>query len=118
MQLADWQDEFAALGVEVAAITYDPVATQRRFADASGISYALLSDQDVASVKAYDVLNTEYPPGHKGYGIPYPGVFFIDRNGIIAAKFAVPGYRERPPFDVMEAKLRQILGSAAQAAAG
>jgi peroxiredoxin len=116
VQLADWQDEFAALGVEVAAITYDPVATQRQFAEASGIDYPLLSDTDVASVRAFDVLNDDYEPGHRAYGIPYPGVFFIDRKGIIAAKFAVPGYRERPPLAVIEAELRQILGSSAQAA--
>lgn len=117
MQLADWQDEFAALGVKVAAITYDPVETQAEFAQASGITYPLLSDQNVVAVTAFDVLNTEYEPGHRGYGIPYPGVFFIDRDGEVAAKFAVPGYRERPPLAAIEAELRELLGSSGAVAA-
>lgn len=109
MQLADWQDEFAALGVAVAAITYDPVATQAAFATAANIEFPLLSDQNAKAVRAYGVLNPDYGPGDRAYGIPRPGVFFINGDGVIAAKFAVPGYRERPPLAAIEAELRALL---------
>lgn len=84
--------------MNVAAITYDPVAQQLSFASASDIQFPLLSDQDAVHVNAYGVRNEEYPPGHKGYGIPHPGAIYFDARQILRLKFAIPGYRQRPPM--------------------
>ena len=46
----------------------------------------------------------DYEPGHRVYGIPYPGIFLVDPNGVIQAKFAEESYRDRPDFaNVLEA---------------
>ncbi len=86
------------MGVNVAAITYDPVDQQMSFASASDITYPLLSDQDVAHVNAYGIRNEEYAPGHAGYGIPHPGIIYFDSQQVVRLKFAIPGYRQRPPM--------------------
>jgi peroxiredoxin len=99
VQLAQWQERFAALGVNVAAMTYDDISALKTFHDQQNLDYPLLRDVDAKYVKAFGVLNQEYQPGDRGYGIPYPGILFIRPDGEIAAKFAVPGYRGRPPFE-------------------
>lgn len=101
VQLAQWQDAFEARGVHVAAMTYDARDALAGFHDAQGLAYPLLQDVDVKHVNAYGVLNREYHPGDAGYGIPYPGVLYIGTDGTVLAKFAVPGYRQRPPFQRM-----------------
>ena len=82
----------------MAAVTYDPPETNAAFVAKSEIGYPLLSDVDAATVKAYGVLNEDYEPGHRAYGIPHPGIVYI-AAGTIIVKRAVPGYRQRPPFD-------------------
>lgn len=101
VQLAEWQDAFEAAGVRVAAMTYDDVTVLAEFHEAQRLRYPLLQDVDVKHVSAYGVRNLEYQPGDSGYGIPYPGVLYVGPDGTVLAKFAVPGYRQRPPFQEM-----------------
>ncbi len=99
VQLAQWQDKFAALGVNVAAMTYDAETILADFHAEQKLSYPLLRDEDVRHVTALGIRNEEYGPGHMGYGIPHPGILYIKPDGTIAAKYAVPGYRSRPPLE-------------------
>ncbi len=87
--------------MHVAAMTYDDREALATFHAAQGLRYPLLQDVDVKHVNAYGVLNRDYHPGDSGYGIPYPGVLYIGPDGVIRAKFAVPGYRQRPSFQAM-----------------
>ena len=98
VQLAEWQDRFAGIGVSLAGMTYDSVEILKTSHDAQGLGYPLLQDVDAEHVIAYGVLNEEYQPGDRGYGIPHPGILFIQPDGTVALKFAVPGYRGRPPL--------------------
>jgi peroxiredoxin len=55
-------------------------------------------------VNALGILNEDYEPSSRAYGVPHPGIFLLDPNGVIRAKFAEEGYRARPDFDsVLEA---------------
>ena len=98
VQLADWQEKFAAIGVNVAGMTYDDVSVLAEFHDRHDLGYPLLQDVDVKHVDAYGIRNQRYEPGDAGYGIPEPGILFISPDGVIRLKFAVPGYRQRPPL--------------------
>ncbi len=85
-------------------MTYDDVSALAAFHAEQQLGYPLLKDEDIKHIGAYGVLNTEYEPGDSGYGIPYPGILYVDREGKVLLKFAVPGYRQRPPLDaVLEA---------------
>ena len=108
VQLASWKEKFAALGVNVAGMTYDDQSVLAKFHDDNALGYPLLQDVDVKHVNAYGIRNTSYEPGDGGYGIPEPGILFIDPDGVVRAKFAVPGYRSRPPFE----EIYQAVGEA------
>ena len=70
-----------------------------------GIEFTLLQDVEMRHVNAFGVLNTtDYEPGDRAWGVPYPGIFLIDADGVIRFKLAEEGYRIRPDFaDVLEA---------------
>lgn len=101
MQLAERQQDFEALGVNVAGMTYDDVSVLAAFHAEQKLGYPLLQDKDTKHIGAYGVLNTDYEPGDSGYGIPYPGILYVDGDGKVLLKFAVPGYRQRPPLDAV-----------------
>lgn len=96
--MAEWRDRFAEIGVQLAAMTYDERLLLAQFHEAEQLGYPLLQDEKALHVDAYGVRNTEKEPGHQGYGIPHPGILYIRKDGVVAMKFAVPGYRERPPL--------------------
>ena len=95
-------------------MTYDDLDVLKTFHDANGLEYPLLRDVEAQHVIAYGVLDEDYEPGHRGYGIPHPGILFIRPDGAVALKFAVPGYRGRPPFDAVYAAIAQLDGAASR----
>jgi peroxiredoxin len=104
VQLAQWQSRFEAIGVNVAAMTYDERSILADFHSTNSLGYPLLQDEEAKHVSAYGVLNEDYEPGQANYGIPHPGILYIGGDGTVLLKFAVPGYRSRPPFsEVLDA---------------
>ena len=76
-------------------ITYDAPSLQQAFIDAGDIDYPLISDLDAATMIALGILNTDYEPGQSAYGIPYPGVFIVNRSNEIVGKLFIESFRER-----------------------
>jgi peroxiredoxin len=74
------------------------VAALKRFADKRHITFPLLSDPDHRVIEAFGVRNRE-ADGTRIAGVPYPGVFLIDRAGVIRAKLFYEGYRQRHHSD-------------------
>ena len=107
MQLTDIAEQFEVMGVSVVAMTYDSIETLQEVSEDEGIRFTLLRDEDITHVNRLGILNdTDYEPGQRAYGVPYPGIFLISSDGIIRAKFAEERYRDRPDFS-------DILASAA-----
>jgi len=100
-QLVDAQSQFEALGFNVTTMTYDPVNTLKEAEEEYEVTFPMLYDEDSAFIKALGILNAQYEPGHRAYGIPYPGIFLIDAQGVIRAKLAEEDYRERPDFSLV-----------------
>jgi peroxiredoxin len=100
-RLVTVQAQFAALGINVAAMTYDPVATLMEAQEEYGATFPLLYDEGNTHVKAMGILNTQYSPGERAYGIPYPGIFLLDAQGVIRAKLAEQDYKLRPEFSLV-----------------
>ena len=103
MQLAEWRDRFAVLGVKLAGMTYDAQSVRADFAADNALGYPLLQDNDAEFVNALGVRNVDYGPEHRFYGIPYPGILFVSPDGVVLRKFAEPGYRARPAFEDVHA---------------
>ncbi|MFT6519803.1 MAG: peroxiredoxin [Candidatus Azotimanducaceae bacterium] len=99
MQLESVKQMLAPLGVNVAAMTYDAVETNARFQARHKVTYPLLSDIDARHVMAFGILNEQYAPGHRFYGIAHPGMMLVSPEGKIVARFAEANFRQRPDYD-------------------
>ncbi len=85
-------------------MSYDNVATNSAFSRKYQIQYPLLSDVGYAHVKAFGILNENHPVGHPWHGVPHPGVFVVNREGVVVRKFAEANYRRRPELsDILDA---------------
>lgn len=93
------QGPLAQRGYALAALSYDAPEVLAAFAVKQGIGYALLSDEKSAIIDAYGIRDPQYPPTSRAYGVPKPGIFVIDSRGVIRAKLAEEGYKNRPPVE-------------------
>lgn len=95
MELQARAGEFQKLGLGVVSITYDPIPVIQKFAQDRKIEFPILSDADHSIVQRYGLLNRQYEPGHRNYGIPHPGTFIVDREGRVLARYFEEEYQYR-----------------------
>lgn len=77
------------------AISYDSVGALKNFADRQHITYPLLSDPESTIIRAYDIPNETVKPGTVAFGIPNPGVYVVDTQGKVVAKYFEEDYKDR-----------------------
>ena len=87
--------EFRKRGLNVAALTYDSAELLRHFAEQKRITYPLLADPESKVIRAFDILNQNFPPDHAWYGVSFPGTYIVDQQGIVRARFFEEDHRER-----------------------
>ncbi len=86
-------------GVQVVGLSYDDPAVLKRFSDKAKIGFPMLSDPESKTIEAYHIRN-EAAKG-KAEGVPNPGTFILDQNGVIRAKLFLDGYRDRHTMDAL-----------------
>ncbi len=82
-------------------MTYDSLDITAKFAKQRKIDFPILRDIDARHVKSFAILNMNYEPGHRFYGIPLPGILLLDPDGVLLAKFAEEDYKDRPEFTLV-----------------
>jgi peroxiredoxin len=82
-----------AAGVQLVGISYDSPTVLKKFSDREKITFPLLSDPGSKTIEAYHIRN-EAAKG-RALGVPNPGTFIVDREGVIRAKLFLEGYRDR-----------------------
>ena len=80
-------------GVQVVGISYDDVRVLKGFSDQFQIGFPLLSDPESQVIEDYHILNPDAKG--KAEGVPYPGTFLLDSQGVIRAKLFLEGFRDR-----------------------
>ena len=100
-QLVEVAPELAAMGISVATMTYDSLEILKAAEEDYSVNFPMLRDEDVKQVSALGILNQQYQPGQRAYGIPEPGIFLVSADGIIRFKFAEQDYRMRPDFSLV-----------------
>ena len=80
-------------GVQVVGISYDDVKALKSFSDRMKIAFPLLSDPGSKTIDAYHIRN-EAAKG-RAEGVPNPGTFILDQEGVIRAKLFLEGFRDR-----------------------
>jgi peroxiredoxin Q/BCP len=86
-----------AAGVQVVAVSYDPVKALAAFAERRRITFPLLSDPGSKTIEAYGLLNQEAKGRAKG--VPHPATLLVDRTGVVRARLGREGYRQRHTLD-------------------
>jgi len=118
VELEQHQDAFRQLGLGVAAISYDSPAALHNFAERKGIHFALLSDPDSKFIRELGILNETIPKDSPFFGVPHPGSFVLDSNGVIRAKYFEDDLHQRytsagillHQFGLMPAETKEIMG--------
>lgn len=109
-QMKRWNEQIARfedLGYNIAALTYDDITQQRKFAMKHNIKYPVLSDQGSTVIQSFGLLNEKYPKDSHYYGIPHPAIYVIDPSGKITHRFAYANYQERPSPDIVLSELSE-----------
>ena len=75
------------------------------FAARRGITFPLLSDAGSAVIKQYGILNTTVATTNPTYGIPFPGTFIVDADGVVTSRFFEAAYQERDTITSVLVKL-------------
>ena len=97
-QLLDLQARSAELktkGLGLAVITYDAPEVLRDFARRRRITIPLLTDPESGTIKNYGILNTTVDETSTNVGIPFPGTFVLNRQGVVTARFFEEAYQRR-----------------------
>jgi hypothetical protein len=95
VQLQDRLRDIRAKGLGLAAISYDPPDTLKRFAERYRIEFPLLSDKGSAIIRRYGLLNETIAKDSSTFGVPHPGTFIVDRGGKVTSRFFEAAYQER-----------------------
>ena len=75
-------EDFKTVNAEVIGISKDSVNSHAKFAEKFGLPFVLLSDPDLAAIKAYDVWQEKKMCGKVGMGVVRT-TFIIDEKGNI-----------------------------------
>jgi AhpC/TSA family protein/cytochrome c biogenesis DsbD-like protein len=103
--------ELKGQGLSVAGVSYDPVAVLADFSRRRGITFPLLSDPGSATIKRYGILNTTVPEtNEQTYGIPFPGTFMLNAQGVVTSRFFEQAYQERTTVGSILARLGNKVG--------
>jgi peroxiredoxin len=86
--------DIEAADAQLAVVSYDSPETLKRVAAKREVTFLLLSDPGSKTIDAFGILNKEAKG--KAKGVPHPGIFILDWQGIIRAKLFRPGYAARP----------------------
>ena len=105
MELAERREGFRARGLEVAALSYDPVAVLADFASRKRIPFPLLSDPRSEIIRRFGLLDPQYPEGDMAYGVPRPGTFVVDPSGVVLDRSFEEGYVARRTARSLAARL-------------
>ena len=95
MELQSRYEDIKQQGLTLVAISYDAPETLKAFTASRGITFPLVSDPGSAIIKRYGLLNETMDPKSKFYGVPHPGTFIVDRQGMVVSRFFEQAYQER-----------------------
>ena len=101
-ELRDAYKQFDDAGIALYAISYDDQEVLREFTEKQLIPFPLLSDIDSEVIRRFGILNDQVKPGDLIlYGIPFPGVYMTDTEGVVVGKSFHGSYKIRDSPEAM-----------------
>jgi DsbC/DsbD-like thiol-disulfide interchange protein len=98
---------FDESNVKLYVLSYDSHKAIANFSQTHNITFTMLSDPDSIVIKDFGILNTLIPEdAHPWFGIPFPGTYIINDQGIITTKIFENIHHARPgPEQLLAAAL-------------
>ena len=90
----DLYPQFREKGAVVLGVSKDTVASHKRFEEAHGLPFTLLSDPELRTIAAYDVLKRD-KEGNPTKSLNR-STYLIDENGVIVKAFGAVKAKENP----------------------
>lgn len=85
----------AAAGVHPVVVTPDTPEVIRTFTEQNAVTLPVLTDTDSAVIRTFGILNTLIDPDEQYYGIPFPGIYLTDSEGVVEQRHFNREYRVR-----------------------
>lgn len=99
--LASVHDELMQSGVQIVAVSVDPISKTSTAAERLGLRFPLLSDTERTAIRAYGLVHAGGGPG--GEDVALPAQFLIGRDGRILWRRLAGRIQDRPdPRAVLE----------------
>ncbi|MBP3576693.1 MAG: peroxiredoxin [Lachnospiraceae bacterium] len=92
---AELYPQFTEKGAVVIGVSKDSVASHKKFEEKFGLPFTLLSDTELAAIKAYDVWKEKTMCGKTSMGVVRT-TYLIDENGVIVKAFGNVKAAENP----------------------
>ena len=92
---AELYPQFIEKGAEIIGISKDSAASHKRFAEKYDLTFVLLSDVELDTIKAYDVWQEKKMYGKTSMGVVRT-TYLIDKDGMIEAVFGKVKAAENP----------------------
>lgn len=124
-ELRHLEDDLLKMGVRIIAISPDRPAALRETLDGSALKYTLLSDSSAKAIQAFGIaykvddetiqrylgfgVDLEKASGSDHHALPAPGVFLIDKEGVIQFSYVNPDYRIRVPQRLVRAAVEALV---------
>ncbi len=98
---------FNEADVRLYVLSYDSRKAIAKFSKTHNITFTMLSDPDSKVIKNFGILNTLIPEdAHPWFGIPFPGAYIVNNEGIITEKIFENIHHARPgPEQLLAAAL-------------
>lgn len=96
--LREWLPKLNSLDARVVAVSVDAPAANKAFANASQLTFPILSDYNRKVIKEYDIVHDGFG-GLKGYLAAYRSVFVLDKNGVVKYAWVSENPAVEPPYE-------------------
>lgn len=83
-------------GYNIVVVSNENVRALAEFTQEYNFPYPMISDVDSQIIKAFDIMNESYLPGTSYYGVAYPAIYVIGRDGLVLDKFYNEDSSKRP----------------------
>ena len=88
---------FNKADIRLYVLSYDSHKAIANFSKTHKITFTMLSDPDSKVIKDFGILNTLIPEdAHPWFGIPFPGAYIVNNEGIITEKIFENIHHARP----------------------
>ena len=102
MKLQASLNDIKAANIQVVAVSYDSQETLKEFSAGAEIEFPLLADPTSAVIDAYGIRNHDVEAGSRQDGIPHPGTFVVDADGVIRAKLFYSVRHRHAPQELID----------------